>query len=457
MPMWWPKLPLTAEDEQRRFEIRRLLGFLCAALIGGFAVSAMALRMPCLTSVCAAAKPNSLYTSALGVAWLVAGASGFIGALAGFLFGLPRSASPLTTTGSDKDAKHESVKLRANTSLEEISDWLTKILLGAGLVQMEAIGRGLWTLAGRIGDIGFYQASSGQIVALAVIVYFAIVGLIFSYLITRLYLTRKLAKVDSELGALEQATKRLSDHPIEPKKGEGKFTTPPPSTESMVAADELIRFKLYELDSVDQIIAWSRAQVLKDNYADAVRGFQVAVAERPGDPELRRELGVVLGDAGEAGRAIKELDAALQAAEKAGDSSAAKRIRLDLILYLLYAPRGYSRAIKMSEEWLEKGDIAYEGRVLAHLACAYGQLATDLARQGKHMQNEEFQHARKRALETVKKLFENDGVEFRAWRAIVKMTWDKYDSEKANEDSDLEVFFEDEEFKKVFLQVSTST
>jgi len=67
----------------------------------------------------------------VALAALVAGGAFGVGGLVGFLFGIPRSLAGIKT----EDDKSQSGAYRANTNLEEISDWLTKILVGVGLVQ----------------------------------------------------------------------------------------------------------------------------------------------------------------------------------------------------------------------------------------------------------------------------------------------------------------------------------
>jgi hypothetical protein len=80
------------------------------------------------------------------VSLAVAVASTMVGALLGFLFGIPRSlqqqANPATIgdTEQPSDGKPKLAGIQAfrnNTSLEEISDWLTKIIIGIGLVQFQ--------------------------------------------------------------------------------------------------------------------------------------------------------------------------------------------------------------------------------------------------------------------------------------------------------------------------------
>jgi hypothetical protein len=78
--------------------------------------------------------------SVLAVALLVAGAAFLGGALLGFLFGIPRSlaveATPAGTTAEPVEAGQRAALYRSNTNLEQISDWLTKILVGVGLVEL---------------------------------------------------------------------------------------------------------------------------------------------------------------------------------------------------------------------------------------------------------------------------------------------------------------------------------
>jgi hypothetical protein len=71
---------------------------------------------------------------------VIAGSCSFLGGgLVGFLFGIPRSASSgqATPTG----------EYQANSNLVEVSDWLTKIIVGVGLVQIGRVVPGLSKLA----------------------------------------------------------------------------------------------------------------------------------------------------------------------------------------------------------------------------------------------------------------------------------------------------------------------
>src|ERR1700726_2684736 len=75
--------------------------------------------------------------SATAVAMLWAIACILAGGALGFLFGIPKSVqgAPVATEGP-KARPQSAYAQRVNTSLEEVSDWLTKLLLGIGLVQL---------------------------------------------------------------------------------------------------------------------------------------------------------------------------------------------------------------------------------------------------------------------------------------------------------------------------------
>jgi hypothetical protein len=74
-----------------------------------------------------------------------------------------------------------------NTNLEQISDWLTKIIVGVSLVNSERVGTAMWQAATQIG-LSLGSGASKTSLALAIIVYFSVVGLLGGYLLTRLFL-----------------------------------------------------------------------------------------------------------------------------------------------------------------------------------------------------------------------------------------------------------------------------
>jgi hypothetical protein len=145
---------------------------------------------------------------AIGV--LVAGAALSSGFLVGFIFGIPRvggkamaeaAAVPGGARASASDAESSSVT--PNSNLVEISDWLTKIIVGVGLVELNSI-------PGKLGALAYYLGPSlrpaqcdgkvscadyigtGQAVGLTIILFYFVVGFLLGYVWTRLYFQRDL-------------------------------------------------------------------------------------------------------------------------------------------------------------------------------------------------------------------------------------------------------------------------
>lgn len=116
---------------------------------------------------------------------LVALAALVAGALLGFLFGIPRALQQ--SPGAD-ERNSNSINYTVNTNLEQISDWLTKILVGVGLIQPGSISRGFTRLTVAIGaSIG--PKPVGPLIAGADILFFSVWGFLLGYLLTRTYLT----------------------------------------------------------------------------------------------------------------------------------------------------------------------------------------------------------------------------------------------------------------------------
>lgn len=130
------------------------------------------------------------YLVALGTALLIGGASFCFGTLSGFLFGIPRVINAEST---DSTVTPKS-KFLHNDNLVQISDWLTKIIVGVGLTQINNAPEKLWAL-GKIVAPCFDPNGSGKedniaaTISICVVLYFLILGFIASYLWTRVYFT----------------------------------------------------------------------------------------------------------------------------------------------------------------------------------------------------------------------------------------------------------------------------
>jgi hypothetical protein len=146
------------------------------------------------------------------------------GLLLGLLFAVPRALQerPQTPPGGGSTTPSQPAPggaapqpanttvarrlFQTNANFERLSDWLTSIIVGLGLVNLNS-------LPGYLRNMGTYFAigiglpfeAGGAI--LAIILHFATCGFLFSYLITRLYLTQALE--DAEQPPLDPAVSKL--------------------------------------------------------------------------------------------------------------------------------------------------------------------------------------------------------------------------------------------------------
>jgi CheY-like chemotaxis protein len=173
------------EDEDEAFKsykraIRVVGG---ALLIGLTSVLVFAIQAPSRQAI----------ASILSVGAATAGASFAVGGVAGFIFGIPRSIQEVPARqpaegelAPGAPAQAYSLGFVGNTSLEQISDWLTKIIVGVGLTQLANIPSGLSAIGEFLApSLGGLESSVAF--GAILVVYYGIGGFFVSYLWTRLY------------------------------------------------------------------------------------------------------------------------------------------------------------------------------------------------------------------------------------------------------------------------------
>jgi hypothetical protein len=171
---------------------------------------------------------------ATGAGILFAGSAFMIGVFIGFLFGFPPapSGSSSQTAGQTSGAQSPNPSLPAssgtagpqsrsvleNTNLREISDWLTKVIVGASLVELTKlpplIERFAWFMAHGITD---YKPSAA--VALVILGYFWSCGLLYGYLWTRYEIAVTSQPADNDSEALAAVERWLNQPPSSKDEG----------------------------------------------------------------------------------------------------------------------------------------------------------------------------------------------------------------------------------------------
>jgi hypothetical protein len=127
------------------------------------------------------------HVPATALAFLWAAACLAIGCLLGFLFGIPRAASD---PQYDRSKAPNRPRFVANTNIEQISDWLTKLLVGAGLIEFKGAPRALDEAARYIAAGLAKDPQQFVQVAAAILIFFPAWGFLGGYLLTRMFFER---------------------------------------------------------------------------------------------------------------------------------------------------------------------------------------------------------------------------------------------------------------------------
>jgi hypothetical protein len=204
------------------------------------------------------------FGSVFSVGLMAAGAAIVSGGLLGFLFGVPHTREDETASskgGRPESTTEQEVKsgttdtstsYRPNTSLEQISDWLTKMLVGVGLIEIKVIPEKLKGIA-RYVATGLGDNDQARAFALSLLIFFSVCGFVFGFLWARLYLKRwfteadqvrilgkKLDQLEMDARALALITRQLTsgkgDPPTDPKLIAEAIKTASPAVRAQIFA-----------------------------------------------------------------------------------------------------------------------------------------------------------------------------------------------------------------------------
>ena len=153
-----------------------------------------------------AMQPGKTGLGAIGTGLAVGGGALGVGALLGLLFGIPRSLQSEQNNQSPAP-ETSNRRYRANTNLEEISDWLTKIIVGVSLTQLSEIQAQVGVLIDGVAD-GFGGTPEARAFVAGMLTMAVVAGFLAGYLLARLYLPKALFEADPEITriATEAAT-----------------------------------------------------------------------------------------------------------------------------------------------------------------------------------------------------------------------------------------------------------
>jgi hypothetical protein len=144
-----------------------------------------------------------LYTGLSGptfsIAMLATLAASAVGGLTGFLFGVPKGPA-------DRDGQQRvGFYYRPNTNLEQVSDWLTKIIVGVGLIQFREIGGIIGQLGERVGTaVGDLPGVKGSATVFAIGLMSA--SAVVTFLLAYMWTTTSLYAIYTDTHGLPETT-----------------------------------------------------------------------------------------------------------------------------------------------------------------------------------------------------------------------------------------------------------
>lgn len=163
-----------------------------------FSLSGLALGVV-LASITAVASSSGVWSD--GLLWtLFMAAFAVVASILGFVFAVPRARAGVTVA--------ETERYETNDNLVQISDWLTKLLVGVGLVELRGLPSGLERLGEFLG--GGMAIATATAYSVAAVVYDSGLGFASGYLWTRLRFRPLLELSDREARRLSELVESVA-------------------------------------------------------------------------------------------------------------------------------------------------------------------------------------------------------------------------------------------------------
>jgi hypothetical protein len=220
-------------------------------------------------------------TSFLMVELLLAVAAAAVGCLLGFLFGMPQSSVSESDVETSDDAR---LRYIPSTNLGQISDWLTKILIGVGLVEIRQIGEALERMGAFVQRSVDGAPSVTNFVSQVVVIAFVVGGFLASFLWTRIYYGPLQTITDSNVvTALQQAIEKLRSKVLRQESDAEEVKT----VTKMIARGELAVPSAMSSTATDTLLASGATRdvtLWPDDIREKLERFQKAPKRWNSDP-----------------------------------------------------------------------------------------------------------------------------------------------------------------------------
>ena len=215
-------------------------------------------------------------------------AAAVVGGALGFLFGLPRPP-----TAAEREEKQRAgtatPRWKLSTNLTEISDWLTKIIVGVGLVEATKAWGAFTASTGSLAVFLFESRHGSPAVIASALAGGAVFGFLFAYLYTQLIIARLLAEADTGLTTPTDIASqhfrdiKASSQAIAPRISRSRTpgalkTTDQPEVQDVQAALQIASIPFAELTSrrdvtFEDFRNWGRAKAILNDYPEAAKAY----------------------------------------------------------------------------------------------------------------------------------------------------------------------------------------
>lgn len=419
-------------------------------------ISQIALAGLVACSVAALLQSGQIAIRVLGLGILLSLAAAAFGAALGFLFGIPRTLAssfsglpaPARTSGDSGSSDGSQTttasaqlasttnQSRTNTNLEQISDWLTKIIVGVSLVEFAKIRGALINLVNFLNEKGFQWTTGGDLLGFALVTLFAPLGFMCGYVVTRTFLTGLFVASEKDVQDLNIDVKVINAAVLGPQPSKATVLTPVQklSMSTLLATDPKT------LSGADELAAFATANFVDGDLDKAKAYYEKALVIAPDNYDVQRRLGMVYWELEHADQARDLVKRSRASALAARDPVAAGKAAEYLVFTYLYEPHGYEKAIEAGTKLATSSTETPTPWLNVLLAASYGQKYADLYERDPHDPN--LGTVRKAALDQVR-----IAATIPEFKRMLREIWNPALYHTDPKENDLESFKHDPDFK----------
>jgi hypothetical protein len=232
---------------------------------------------------------------AVGGVLLISMAAGLSGALIGFIFGIPRRISAGEAAPADAGAANPPPRANTrqagegwllSTNLTQVSDWLTKVIVGVSLVEAKSVWTEFQTLSLTASNWLFEMRHGSPALIGSAMVGGSVFGFLFAYLYAELIVSRLIAAVERGLRPTLEARQTLQQiesirEGLAPRISRSAYAPEPTDQPTPVEIEAALQYQAIRFEDLiarpdvtfDEILSWARAKAILNDYRAAAQGY----------------------------------------------------------------------------------------------------------------------------------------------------------------------------------------